>query len=52
MSSMTVVLMLMVGAVLVYCAIKGIDPRELAKKALTRGKSAVKPAGKAGSAVT
>lgn len=49
MNSMTIVLMLITGAVLVYCAVKGQDPRDLIKKALTGGTSGL--VGAAGSAV-
>lgn len=38
MNSLTVVLLVMIGLVLLYAAVKGEDPRELAKRALNRGK--------------
>jgi hypothetical protein len=38
MNSLTIVLMVLVGAVLVYSAVKGTDPRELIKQALRKGK--------------
>jgi hypothetical protein len=38
MNSLVIVLMIIVGAVLVYAAVKGGDPREIVKKALSNGK--------------
>lgn len=38
MNSLTIVLMVLVGLVAVYAAIKGVDPRQLVKNALGRGK--------------
>lgn len=37
MNSLAIVLMVIVGAVLVYSAIKGTDPRETFKAALRKG---------------
>lgn len=37
MNSLTIVLMVIVGLVAIYSAIKGIDPRDLVKNALGRG---------------
>jgi hypothetical protein len=42
MNSLVFVLMLIIGAVLVYSAIKGGDPREIIKKALTTGNAKAK----------
>lgn len=52
MNSLTVVIMLIVGGVLLYSAVKGTDPRELLKAALTRNPVQVPAGGKAGSVVT
>lgn len=38
MNSLTIVLMVLVGLVAIYAAIKGVDPRELIKNALQRNK--------------
>jgi hypothetical protein len=48
MNSMTIVLLVIAGLVLVYAAIKGEDPREVVKKALSRTKQAT-AGGRAGS---
>jgi hypothetical protein len=37
MSSLAVVIMVLVGAVLIYAAVKGEDPRDLVKRGLTKG---------------
>jgi hypothetical protein len=37
MNSLTIVLMMLVGAVLVYASVKGIDPRTLLQQALKKG---------------
>lgn len=37
MNSLAVTLLVIVGAVLVYSAIKGEDPREVVKRALSKG---------------
>lgn len=50
MNSLTIVLMIIAGGLLIYASVKGIDPRDLAKKALTQGSPNM--VGKAGSAVT
>jgi hypothetical protein len=38
MNSLTVVLMIVIGAVFLYAAIVGQDPREIIKTALRKGK--------------
>lgn len=37
MNSLTLILMLIVGAVLIYAAVTGGDPRDIIKRALTTG---------------
>lgn len=37
MNSLTLVIMVIVGAVLIYAAVKGEDPRELVKRSLAKG---------------
>lgn len=37
MNALTVVLMVIAGLVLIYAAVKGLDPREVVKAALTKG---------------
>jgi hypothetical protein len=50
MNSLTLVIMVIAGSVLVFAAIKGEDPRDLVKKALTQPRT-IAPAGRAGSAL-
>lgn len=51
MNSLTIVLMLIVGAVLIYSAVKGVNPIEILKTAVTQKTGNTSPAGRAGSAV-